>query len=162
VASIEAGHASRYRPPDMVDRALAPRPPPLHLAMAFATWTSSIAAWPGSRGGWLASNGDPAAARSALGKALESIPAEAFARALSDEAAWHADAQLAGLEAYRRHPYRRALQDPPSIWVESASRLLDYGECGAEAADGRPVLVVPSLVNRGYVPDLSEGYILIR
>ena len=162
MASMEAGQASRHRPPDMVDRALAPRPLPLHLAMAFATWTSSITAWPGSRSGWLASNGDPAAARSALGKALESVPAEAFARALSDEAARRAEALLAGLEAYRRHPYRRALQDPPSIWAEGASRLLDYGQCGAGAAGGRPVLVVPSLVNRGYVLDLSEGQSLLR
>ena len=146
----------------VVDRALAPRPLPLHLATAFATWTSSIAALPGSRSGWLASNGAPATARSALGKALESVPAEAFARALSDEATHRAERLLAGLEAYRRHPYRRALQDPPAIWSEGVSRLLDYGQCGTGAGGGRPVLVVPSLVNRGYVLDLSEERSLLR
>lgn len=162
MASMEADQASRHRPSASVDRALAPRPLPLHLAMALATWTSSIAAWPGSRSGWLASNGASTAERSALGKALENVPAEAFAQALSGEAARRAGALLAGLEAYRHHPYRRALQDPPAIWAEGASRLLDYGQCRDGISDGRPVLVVPSLVNRGYVLDLSEGQSLLR
>ncbi len=164
MASMEAEQASQETPSVAmaVDRDLAPRPLPLHLATAFATWTSSIAAWPGSRSGWLASSGAPATARSDLGKALENVPAEVFTQALSVEVAHRAERLLAGLEAYRRHTYRRALQDPPAIWSEGASRLLDYGRCGESAGGGRPVLVVPSLVNRGYVLDLSEDRSLLR
>ena len=56
----------------------------------------------------------------------------------------------------RRHPHRRALEEPPALWREGASRLLDYG------GRGRPVLFVPSLVNRAHVLDLDEGASLLR
>ncbi len=61
-----------------------------------------------------------------------------------------------GVAAYRRHPYRRDLPDPPVIWAEGGSRVLDYG--GA----GRPVLFVPSLVNRAYILDLAAERSLLR
>jgi len=69
---------------------------------------------------------------------------------------------LSGLERYRRHPYRRALDDPPALWQEGATRLLDYGALPGATADAPPVLVVPSLVNRGYVLDLTERRSLLR
>jgi polyhydroxyalkanoate synthase len=84
------------------------------------------------------------------------------------------DRFLTGLERYRHHPYRRTLADPPAVWREGATRLLDYGavpgaataaEAGADVgaeAGALPVLVVPSLVNRGYVLDLAEGNSLLR
>ena len=58
-------------------------------------------------------------------------------------------ALAAGIAAYRRHPYRRDLLDPPALWSDGDSRLLDYG------GSGLPVLFVPSLVNRAYVLDLQ-------
>lgn len=66
-------------------------------------------------------------------------------------------AMLAGIAAYRRHPYYRTLADPPTIWAEGASRLLDYGKPGA-----LPVLFVPSLVNRAYVLDLMQERSMLR
>ncbi|WP_421991166.1 alpha/beta fold hydrolase [Roseococcus sp.] len=70
---------------------------------------------------------------------------------------WREDAGLLrGLAAYRRHPHRRELADPPVIWAEGSARLLDYG------GGGRPVLFVPSLINRHYVLDLDEGASLMR
>jgi len=63
---------------------------------------------------------------------------------------------VAGIAAYRRHPWRRELADPPAIWAEGESRLLDYG------GPGEPVLFVPSLVNRAYVLDLFEGRSMLR
>ncbi|MDB5367321.1 MAG: Polyhydroxyalkanoate synthase [Rhodospirillales bacterium] len=66
------------------------------------------------------------------------------------------DAFLTGLERYRAHPYRRALSDPPAAWAEGATSLLDHGGTG-------PLLVmVPSLINRGYVLDLAEENSLAR
>ena len=32
-----------------------------------------------------------------------------------------------GVLAYRRHPVRRALANPPAVWSEGNTRLLDYG-----------------------------------
>ncbi|MCK8785481.1 alpha/beta fold hydrolase [Roseomonas sp. NAR14] len=63
---------------------------------------------------------------------------------------------LAGIAAYRRHPYRRALPDPPVVWEEGATRLLDHG------GTGPAVLFVPSLVNRAYVLDLAPGHSMLR
>lgn len=64
---------------------------------------------------------------------------------------------LAGIAAYRRHPYQRALLDPPTIWAEGDCRLLDYGRRG-----DLPVLFVPSLINRAYVLDLLPERSMLR
>jgi poly(3-hydroxyalkanoate) synthetase len=64
---------------------------------------------------------------------------------------------LAGIAAYRRHPFERTLADPPAIWSEGGSSLLDYGP-----ATGDPLLVVPSLVNRSYVLDLLPNHSMLR
>jgi poly(3-hydroxyalkanoate) synthetase len=66
---------------------------------------------------------------------------------------------VAGIAAYRRHPYRRDLPDPPVRWREEETRLLDYGAPGAA---GPEVLFVPSLVNRAYVLDLAPGRSMLR
>jgi poly(3-hydroxyalkanoate) synthetase len=65
-------------------------------------------------------------------------------------------ALIAGLAAYRRHPYQRSLPPVPVLWQEGDSRLLDYGGAGT------PVLVVPSLVNRAEVLDLMPGHSMLR
>jgi polyhydroxyalkanoate synthase len=64
---------------------------------------------------------------------------------------------LAGIAAYRRHPFQRRLEDPPEIWREGATRLLDYGP-----AEGHPVVFVPSLVNRAYILDLLPERSMLR
>jgi poly(3-hydroxyalkanoate) synthetase len=71
---------------------------------------------------------------------------------------------LRGIAAYRRHPWQRRLSDPPAIWQEGDSRLLDYGVLSAAArSNGGPtVLFVPSLVNRAYVLDLAPGHSFLR
>ena len=66
-------------------------------------------------------------------------------------------ALLSGIAAYRRHPFHRTMEDPPAIWQEGSSRLLDYGMAGAP-----PLLVVPSLVNRAYVLDLLPEHSMLR
>ncbi len=65
-------------------------------------------------------------------------------------------ALIRGIAAYRRHPYRRALADPPVIWAEGGSRLLDYG------GTGPLLLVVPSLINRAYILDLAPERSMMR
>ncbi len=69
-------------------------------------------------------------------------------------------ALVRGIAAYRRHPYQRALPDPPVLWAEGGSRLLDYSVPGGGA--GPTVLVAPSLVNRAYVLDLAPERSMLR
>jgi polyhydroxyalkanoate synthase len=95
---------------------------------------------------------------SALLEKLQRRNPEAFDAAVDREVKARAAALLKGVEAYRRHPYHRDLPDPPTIMEEGSSRLLDYGgETG-----GRPVLIVPSLVNRYYILDLSRRNSFLR
>jgi poly(3-hydroxyalkanoate) synthetase len=137
-----------------------PRPLLLHLSLAMmrsavlsSAWLSWSAAWPSKTG-----------IEEPLAKIAEHVAAggpgaeSRFAQALLTEA-WAQDRTfLAGIAAYRRHPYQRQIVDPPSIWTEGGSRLLDY-----RAGDKGPlVVVIPSLINRATILDLMPGKSLMR
>ena len=83
--------------------------------------------------------------------------ADPFAAAVDHEIHARLAAFSQGVDGYRKHPYRRNLTDPPTIWSDGTTRLLDYGP-----VDGKPVLFVPSLINRAYILDLSERRSLLR
>ncbi len=141
---------------------LGPRPLPLHLMTAINSWSSSRGALPMLRNGSIAWNPEVAARADKLQKSLPPTPeaesnADPLATAVETEIASRLTAFSAGVNAYRHHPYKRRLQDPPTLWESGATRLLDYGP-----ADGRPVLFVPSLINRAYILDLSEHRSLMR
>lgn len=132
-----------------LDRRLAPRPLPAHLTAAMLLWLSSRAALPILKNGLLPS--------SEAGERLQALVAEidAFGRdkvaaALDREIAGRTASYLAGLEAYRRHPFRRPDLKPPVLWQGGTTRLLDYGR----DATAPVVLVIPSLINRYYILDL--------
>lgn len=140
-----------------------PRPLLLHLMLAQARSMMSLANLPaastGSTAAWPPWNADGfsrIAAALAQAGAGPSGGAERFAAAVVRELSQADRALVAGIAAYRRHPYARRLADPPAIWAEGGSRLLDFG------GDGKPVLVVPSLINRAYVLDLAEGASFMR
>ena len=154
---------------------LGPRPLPAHLAAAIWTWTNSQAGLPAWRNGWLPWK-DPSAAespadqgssradrRESLRREIASADPSAFAAALQRETTRRHLDLLRGIQAYRAHPYARQLADPPALWQEGTTRLLDYGQC-AEASDpnGPALLVVPSLINRAYILDLKPGLSLLR
>jgi polyhydroxyalkanoate synthase len=139
-----------------------PRPLLLHLTLAMLRSTASLAGSTNSNAG---SPGLSAEMLGAIKAALESGPADsatpatAFAAAMRPAfaAAMRPDAALiAGIAAYRRHPFVRAMPEPPVLWEEGETRLLDYG------GQGPAVLFVPSLVNRAYVLDLAPGRSLLR
>jgi poly(3-hydroxyalkanoate) synthetase len=113
-----------------------PRPLWLHLMLA----TQPISAWQTALKSWSESSGR---------SPLEIPPPDAL---IGPD-----PALLAGVAAYRRHPWHRQLEDPPAIWTEGSTRLLDYGPPSAP-----PLLVVPSLVNRAYVLDLLPGHSMLR
>lgn len=116
---------------------------------ALPLWKSGSASWSKP---WSAEESE---LRAAINRA---DPAKLH-QALSDETIARVDAFLAGVQAYRRHPYRRTLEPMPVVWRQGSTRLLDYG---APDAKGTPVLVVPSLVNRSYVLDLTPKRSLMR
>ncbi len=143
-----------------------PRPLPLHLLLAAMSWGSSALAWPSLSSASLASIPTPSPALqerlASLRQAAASLAPGALQSALPGELARRANRFLDGVEAYRRHPYRRDLTDPPAVWQDGTTRLLDYGALSAEALAGRPILCVPSLVNRAYILDLMQGQSLLR
>ena len=145
-----------------------PRPLLLHLTLAMLRSSASVIASPNSSHAWHSSNKEVAAAiaNSLGGRASASFPTAVLEEALRQDAAL-----VHGIAAYRRHPWHRDLPDPPSVWQEGGSRLLDYGapagptggDDGAlKDADGPTVLFVPSLVNRAYVLDLAPGHSMLR
>lgn len=155
-----------------------PRPLPLHLILGASRGMAAIASAgmlpspPGSpslNAGWpgwsqpaslarMSPAGQAEMRRITAALAAANQPAEAFQAAVIRRLLRADRALLAGLAAYRRHPYRRTLADPPTLWAEGGSRLLDYAAGGA----GLPVLFVPSLVNRAQVLDLMPGRSLLR
>lgn len=124
--------------------------------------TSCSAAWPHLKNGWTPWSESLAVAGSALQKELESVNPDTFAAAVSAELTARHDRFLTGLETYRSHPFRRNLPLPPALWEAGPTQLLDYGATAPAGEEGRPVLVVPSLVNRSYILDLSAQHSFLR
>lgn len=122
-----------------------PRPLLLHLTLAMRRSPPSPSASPGSR------SASPHSSRAAGAGPDWTGPDRAL---------------IAGIAAYRRHPFRRDLAEPPARWREGGSRLLDYAPASAPGADARgaaqTALFVPSLVNRAYVLDLAPGRSMLR
>ncbi len=139
-----------------------PRPLPLHLARAMTVWTSSLAALTVSKSGSLPWSPALTSRAASLASDLASAPADRLSESLAREGRRRFEATLAGIEAYRAHPYRRTLRDPAVMWRAGASRLLDYGARRRRRDNAVPVLFVPSLVNRYYILDLSKRRSLMR
>ncbi len=141
-----------------------PRPLPLHLMAAALAWTSSRAALPLLRSGSLPWRPELRAAAAELQASVEKVDPEAFRGAVERQLRRRMEALAAGILAYRRHGYRRTLRDPPALWRQGTTRLLDYAVATGRAtgATAAPVLVVPSLINRGYILDLAEDCSLMR
>jgi polyhydroxyalkanoate synthase len=145
-----------------------PRPLALHLASAGLAWSSLRLMLPALLGGQ-APLPHPLAAESArlranLLAADPTLEGAASTRRLAEAVDRAGERRMldftAGVRAYRGHPYRRRLADPPAIWRQGTTRLLDYGTAGK--AKRGAILVVPSLVNRATVLDLTETTSLMR
>src|SRR5216684_3389480 len=135
-------------PPAGFDRRLMPRPLPAHLASAMLLWLSSRAALTNFMSASPRSS-DADDRLPALVAEIRGLGHERVAAALDRELRRRANAFLAGVEAYRRHPYHRARARVPVRWRRGAARLLDYGSGSAAPV----VLIVPSLINRYTILD---------
>ncbi|MCI0754506.1 alpha/beta fold hydrolase [Teichococcus vastitatis] len=155
-------------------RRRGPRPLPLHLQLALMRATLAMQAaqmmteppscgaspnWSGGSASlpWpITQAGQREMQRIAAALAVAGHSPEQLRTAVARRLAEQDRALIAGIAAYRRHPFARDLPDPPVLWREGSSRLLDYGGTGA------PLLVVPSLVNRSYVLDLLPEHSMLR
>jgi polyhydroxyalkanoate synthase len=133
-----------------------PSPLVFHLNAALSAYAQALLAAPRADAPGFPWSADLAKAAAALGPDLD--PTEVAA-----EVGARLSATLRGLEAWQTHPWRRDLADPPEIWRAGGARLLDFG-AAPEAADpdGPPVLVVPSLINRAYILDLTSQRSMLR
>ncbi len=66
-----------------------------------------------------------------------------------------------GIEAYKKHPRTHRPPEPHVLKQIGAARLLDYG-INEEGQSRHPVLLIPSLINRAYILDLTEDRSLVR
>ncbi len=134
------------------------------------TWASSEGAWKHWKQGSPNSKpGSPAPeAIAALLPEVAALEARAgaggFEEALRREIARRMARLADGVLAYRDHAVHRTLENPPAVWSEGNTRLLDYGAThpAARARRTRAVLVVPSLINRWEVLDLTAEKSLLR
>ncbi len=141
-----------------------PRPLPMHVALQTMTWLSSLAALGGLKSGLLPWRPDLRSHADALQRSLADADADgrAFAAAVDAEARRRLDQFAEGVRRYRAYPRARRGDRAPVLWRRGTTRLLDYGSHGGGDGRGRPLLVVPSLINRGYVLDLTDERSLMR
>jgi len=145
-------------PTDQTPR-IGPRPLPTHLLTAALTYASSNAALPFSRNGSLDWR-IPTAKTDGLADALAAADPTLLATAVEREGRYRLSCFLDGIEAYRHHPYHRNVAEPPIAVEVGSTRLLHFRAATSDAMAS--VLVVPSLVNRSYVLDLSEETSFMR
>src|SRR3979490_1881665 len=149
---------------------VGPRPLPLHLGTALMTWARSEGAWRLWKPGSPSSNPGSAAPDTVAALLPEIAALEArggagkFEAALQREIARRMHRLADGVLAYRQNPVHRTLDNPPAVWSEGNTRLLDYGAThrAARKRGARAVLVVPSLINRWAVLHLPAEKALRR
>jgi polyhydroxyalkanoate synthase len=133
-----------------------PRPLLLHLTLAMLRSNVSRVTSPLWSADW--PNSSVAAILQSIQKAVRDGNHDGdFQAALLAETLRQDAALIEGIAAYRRHEWRRTLVDPPTIWSEGSTRLLDYG-----LSAGSSVLFIPSLINRAYVLDLDADCSMLR
>ncbi len=137
---------------------MAPRPLALHLGVQNLTYASCLLALPGLRNGSIVWKPPLRNRAEKLAAALESADPADFRKAVEHEIQSRLHDFAAGVGKFKDAPRPSRPPEPPAIWTSGTTRLLDYRTGG----DGAPVLVVPSLINRCYVLDLTEDRSLMR
>lgn len=141
---------------------IGPSPLPLHLWLQILVWMSSRAALPSSRKGLLPWRPHLAEQAETLRQDMLKVDPDELARAIDAQAVRRLTGFMEAVGLYHRHPSRRDLADPPTLWEQGSSRLLDYGATAPGGDQGAPLLVVPSLINRAYIMDLTQRRSLLR
>ena len=138
------------------------QPLALHLAAEIFALMSSMAALPLLRNGSLSWNPNLQPLATELMKRIAQTTPDAFTGVLRAEAQARFNAFTHGIHLYQKSPRSERLKEPPVVWQSGVAKLLDFGATHENAAEGSPILVVPSLINRGYVLDLTDKLSLLR
>ncbi len=101
------------------------------------------------------------AAESNLQELAQGVDGAALQQAVFNEILKQAAQFSDGVRAYQAYPRTHRPPEPPVLAQIGAARLLDYGSVG-DAPNGPPVLIVPSLINRAYILDLTHERSLVR
>jgi pimeloyl-ACP methyl ester carboxylesterase len=150
-----------------------PRPLSAHLSLALSrAWlaTASIPSssgstpWSGSWPGFAPNSPQARAEHERILRSPAAADPERLRAAVLRQLQREDAAMLRGIVAYRDHPWRRVLPDPPRIWSEGPARILDYGGDHGDnhGGTGPAALFVPSLVNRATVLDLMPDHSMLR
>ncbi|MDA1089842.1 MAG: alpha/beta fold hydrolase [Proteobacteria bacterium] len=141
-----------------------PQPVALHLALQTLTWLSSLSALNGLKSGSIPWRPGLKKAAESLQKNLEKVDLRELSAAVDAEARSRLIAFSEGVNRYGRHPREPRPPEPDVFWRDGATRVLDYGPQHTNKGDknAMPVLVVPSLINRGYILDLTVQRSLMR
>ena len=150
---------------------IGPRPLPLHMAvetwitqLSFAGLTLSsgvLPPWKGPALPPLLPNLLPRALAESQSPAQnqarpEALDAARLVTAVSAAAKMRMETFVSGVARYQAAPASERPSRPEAIWTEGAARLHSYG------GNGAPVVVIPSLVNRADILDLSTDRSFVR
>lgn len=135
-------------------RRAGPRPLALHLATLAMTLGGSLPALAIWSGGLLPWSEPFATAAAGLKDALGAAGPEALAPALRRAILDRLSAFAEGVRRYQTHPHRRPASTRPVVWRDGPISLVDHG-VAETPPDAPALLVVPSLVNRAYILDLT-------
>ncbi len=141
---------------------MAPRPLTLHLAIQNMTLASSLLALPSLKNDSIAWKASLSHRANTLRVKLSDIDEAAFKAAVTAEAA-HRVAQFGVGVAQFRSADRTPPKHPalPVIWQDGSTRLLHAAPKGARRPPV-PVILIPSLINRATILDLSPRRSLTR
>jgi len=138
----------------------SPRPLALHLAIQNLIFASSLFALPSLKSGSIAWKPPLGKKAAALRARLETVDDDRFRAAVTKEINTRLAAFAAGVDRFNKAPRPGSMPDLPSVWDEGTTRLLHAPP--ADAGDGPPVLLVPSLINRAHILDLAPDRSLVR
>ncbi len=134
----------------------APRPIALHLAIQNLTFMSSIVALSSLSSGLPHWNGPLKEKAERLARALAGFDQDEVRAAVETEIRRRLTAFGEGVRAYETVPRPKPLKPLPVVWSEGTT------DVHHAAAEGLPVILVPSLINRARILDLQSDRSMVR
>lgn len=135
---------------------MGPRPLALHLAIQNMMFAGSLSALQSLKSDSIDWKGSLAPQAKSLREKIQKIDPEEFDAALGQEIQRRVSAFSDGVTRYQGAPRPEPMAPLPGVWSEGTTRLL------RAEADGAPVIVIPSLVNRMDILDLAPKRSLLR
>jgi len=144
-----------------MDPNTAPRPLILHLAIQNMTLASSLLALPSLKNGSIAWKASLSQQAKSLRTRLSGIDDDAFKAAVTAEAANRVAQFGAGVAQFRTAERSDAHPPLPTIWQDGSTRVL-HAAPKKTSSKSPPVILIPSLINRASILDLSPNRSLTR